>query len=424
MPMAAMHLTERHVKAAMPSQKDRLIFDETCPGFAVCVYASGRRAFVLTYRIAGRLRRFTIGGWPIWSVSAAREEAKALKRDIDRGIDPLRRRQDARDAPSIGDLIERYIAEHVPGLAKRNGDDHTSMLRKLVKPEWGARKAAEIEPADVERLLSKIAEGRARPKKAKPKNKRRRNLKPARPTPIRANRVGEVLRKMFNLAIAWKMRSDNPALGFRKRQETERERFLSMAEIGRLAEALGAAADQRAAGVIRLCLLTGARLGEVRQARFEEFDLERMIWIKQAAQTKQRRIHRVPISVEAAALVRHRRQIVGKSCAWLFPGDIEGQPVQEIRRFWRGMQRTAGLPDVRIHDLRHTFASLLVSGGASLEMIGKLLGHTQIRTTQRYAHLLDSPLRAGVNHVGNLLRPRLQIVHNRQADPQEGGKLG
>lgn len=419
--MAKAHLTERFVKAATPREKDFCFFDETCPGFGVCVYASGRKAFILVYRIAGRQRRFTIGGWPDWSVCAAREEAKALKRDIDRGIDPLGRREDARDAPTVADLIDRYIIEHVPGLAKRNGDDQISMLRKLVAPEWGKRKVAEIEAADVEQLLGKIALGRARPKKARPKTKRRRKLKAARPTPVRANRVGEVLRKMFNLAIAWKMRPDNPALGFRRRQETERERFLTMKEIDRLAQALAAAEDQRAAGIIRLCLLTGARVGEVRQARFEQFDLERMIWVKQAAHTKQRKIHRVPISIDAAALVRQRRQAAGKSCVWLFPGDIEGQPVQEIRRFWRSIQNTADLSDVRIHDLRHTFASLLVSGGASLEMVGKLLGHTQHKTTQRYAHLFDSPLRAGVNHVGNLLRPRLEVVHNADTDPQSEG---
>jgi site-specific recombinase XerD len=104
-------------------------------------------------------------------------------------------------------------------------------------------------------------------------------------------------------------------------------------------------------------------------------------------------------------------------CDWLFPGDALGedgilkdQPVQEIRRFWIRIQTEARLPNVRIHDLRHTFASLLVSGGASLEMIGKLLGHTQMRTTQRYAHLMDSPLRAGVDAVADIMKARPRVV--------------
>ncbi len=97
-----------------------------------------------------------------------------------------------------------------------------------------------------------------------------------------------------------------------------------------------------------------------------------------------------------------------KGCPFLFPGDVPGQPVIELKRFWARMRDKAEIPDVRIHNLRHTFASLLVSGGASLEMIGRLLGHTQIGTTQRYAHLIDSPLRAGVNAVGEMLKPRLR----------------
>ena len=164
-----------------------------------------------------------------------------------------------------------------------------------------------------------------------------------------------------------------------------------------MAKALDAAKDQRAAGIIRLCMLTGARSGEVRQARFEQFNLDLGSWSKPAATTKQRKIHRIPISGDVAAIVRQRALLVPRGNPWLFPGDTPGQPVKEIRRFWIGIRTEAKLPDVRIHDLRHTFASLLVSGGASLEMIGKLLGHTQMQTTQRYAHLMDSPLRDGVN---------------------------
>ena len=111
--------------------------------------------------------------------------------------------------------------------------------------------------------------------------------------------------------------------------------------------------------------------------------------------TKQRRAHRVPISDETAAIVRQRLMLVPKGVPWLFPGDTPGQPVQEVRRFWARVQKDCGLEDVRIHDLRHTFASLLVSGGASLEMIGKLLGHSQMQTTLRYAHLWIRPCAPG-----------------------------
>jgi integrase len=290
------------------------------------------------------------------------------------------------------------------------------MLEKLVAPHWGKKLVTEITKSDVDRLLTKIAEGRARPHKAKPNN-RARKLQGVKRTPIRANRVGEVLRKMFNLAIDWGMREDNPANGFYRRVETPRERFLTKEEIDRVAAALDADEDQRAAGIIRLCMLTGARVGEVRQARFEQFNLDLGIWTKPAATTKQRKVHRVPISADVAAIVRERLLLVPKGNPWLFPGDVPGQPVKEIRRFWRRIQKVAQIEDARIHDLRHTFASLLVSGGASLEMIGKLLGHTQLQTTQRYAHLLDAPLRAGVDAVADAVRPRLKVVHDADAEP-------
>lgn len=404
------HLTEKLVKAAEPRSDDWQLFDDEVRGLALVVYPSGSRSFALSYRVAGRPRRLVIGSWPQWSVVAARERAKVLRREIDAGADPLQERQQARAAPRFADLVDRYVTEHLPRLAKRNADDQESMLRKLVLPQWRGRLVADISPADVERVLSTVALGRERPRK------KRLPVAVPRPTPIRANRLGEVLRKVFALAVAWKMRADNPAQGFRKRPEVERERFLSPEEIGRLADALATARDQRAASIIRLCLLTGARLGEVREARFEQFNLDLHIWTKQAATTKQRKVHRLPISGEVAAIVRQRRVAVPKACPWLFPGDVigaDGQPVgpvQELRRFWAGVCAAAALEDVRIHDLRHTFASLLVSGGSSLEMIGKLLGHTQAKTTQRYAHLMDSPLRAGVAAVADMVKPRPRVV--------------
>ncbi|HQU69062.1 MAG TPA: site-specific integrase [Albidovulum sp.] len=404
-------LNEKNVREAENLGRDYQIFDTDVRGFSITIYPSGNRAFTLDYRIAGRQRRMTIGRWPEWNATAARERAKELRRDIDEGIDPLSLRETSREAPRVNDMITRYLAEHTPHLAARNAADQHTIMHKLVAPDWGKKLVTEITKADVEKLLTKIAAGRARPSKTKPNN-RARKLQGTKPTPVRANRVGEALRKMFTLAIGWGMRTDNPASGFRRRIENERERFLTPEEIGRLAKALDAAKDQRAAGIIRLCMLTGARSGEVRQARFEQFNLDLGSWSKPAATTKQRKIHRIPISGDVAAIVHQRALLVPRGNQWLFPGDTPGQPVKEIRRFWIGIQTEAKLPDVRIHDLRHTFASLLVSGGASLEMIGKLLGHTQMQTTQRYAHLMDSPLRDGVNAVASIFRPRPQLVHD------------
>jgi len=413
-------LTEKVLREAEPVVgRDYQIFDTEVRGFAACIYRGGGRAFTLDYRHAGRQRRMTFGRWPEWSVSAARERAKEIRREIDAGADPLAQRGALREAPRVDDLIERYCTQHLPKLAERNASDQKSALAKMVAPVWGRKLVTEITSTDVDKLLNKVAEGRPRPHKEKPNN-RAKKLQPAKPTPVRANRIGEVLRKVFTLAVEWGWCEDNPAQRFHRRIETARERFLSKDEINSLAAALDAAEDRRAADIIRMCMLTGARLGEVRQARFEQFNLEHMSWSKPPAMTKQRRVHRVPISDETASIVRQRQLMVPRGTPWLFPSDTPGQPVQEVRRFWAQIQKECGLQEVHIHDLRHTFASLLVSGGASLEMIGKLLGHSQMQTTLRYAHLMDSPLRAGVDAVASAFRPKPRLVHD--ADDQGGRK--
>lgn len=221
---------------------------------------------------------------------------------------------------------------------------------------------------------------------------------------------------MFALAVRWKIRPDNPATAFIRNPEHPRERFLDRNEIERLSSTLASHQNQRFAQIIRLVLLTGARRGQVLNARWEHFDLDAGVWTKPAATTKQRRLHRAPLATAAVQLLRVIRANVPVDCPWVFPGDVEGRPVHEIKWFWNDVRTQAGLPGVRVHDLRHTFASLLVSGGMSLPMIGKLLGHTQVQTTLRYAHLSDDPLRAGLNQVGDMLKPKLVLITDG-ADP-------
>ena len=232
------------------------VFDTEVIGFAARIQASGARTFTIDYRHAGRQRRMNIGRWPEWSVTAARERAKELRRAIDEGHDPLSRREEFRGAPRIKDMIERYIAEHLPKLAKNNAADQTSMLKKMVEPTWGTKLVTEISKSDIARFLDFVAEGRPRPSKDKPNN-RARKLQGLKPTPIRANRSGEVLRKMVTLAIEWEWRTDNPAQGFHRRIGEARERFLGPEELTRIAAVLDGAEDLRAAAIIRMCMLTG-----------------------------------------------------------------------------------------------------------------------------------------------------------------------
>lgn len=389
--------------------------DDEVIGFGLQVRRNGRKTFTLDYTFEARRRRYYIGDHPTWAVAAARDEAKRLKREVDSGRDPLATRDDRWVAPTIKDLVARYTEEHISKLSKDHGRDQRNMLAKYVIPVWGDRKVSDIRTRDVDALLYDIAKGRARAHKSKTKQKRLKALQPAKPTPIQANRVGGIIRKMFNLGVRWELRPDNPAAAFIRNPEAPRERFLDLQEIARVSDILDSHPNRRGVNIVRMLMLTGARRGEVLNARWEQFDLEGAVWTKPAAATKQRRMHRVPISKATVDLLKAIRSTVPADCPWVFPGDVRGKPVQEIKRFWNDVRSEAGLEDVRIHDLRHTFASLLVSGGMTLPMIGKLLGHTQVQTTQRYAHLLDDPLRAGLEQVGDLLRPSPRVVSNAVA---------
>jgi integrase len=232
--------------------------------------------------------------------------------------------------------------------------------------------------------------------------------------PYQANRMAAVVSKMFAYSMKLKQRTDNPVKGLERNDEERRERFLSPAEIGRLTDALANLADQRSADAIRLLILTGARKGEVLSADWNQFDLEAGVWTKPSAHTKQKKIHRVPLSAPALQLLTNLRdkaeeeankaREVGMpapaSSRFVFPGDSKNSPLTDIKKSWAAAAAAAGLKDVRIHDLRHTFASILVSAGQSLPLIGGLLGHTQPATTARYAHLYDDPLRAATERVG------------------------
>lgn len=404
-------LTERFARAARAEgRKSPIFYDDEVIGFGLQVRHNGRKTFTVDYTFEGRRRRYFIGDHPGWTVAAARDEARRLKREIDGGIDPLDRRDERWAAPTVADLVERYLEEHVSKQAADAGKDIRSMMEKLVLPAWGKRKVVDIRTSDVDKLLAEVAKGRARPSKAATKQKRAKALQGARPTPGRANRLGSALRKMFNLAIRWEIRTDNPAACFIRNLENPRERFLDLKEIGRLSEVLAAHKNKPFADIVRMLMLTGARRGEVLNARWEQFDLDAAVWTKPAATTKQRRLHRTPISGALVQLLRTIRLRVSEDCPWVFPGKDPEKPVHEIKRFWDDVRAKAKLDGVRVHDLRHTFASLLVSGGMSLPMIGKLLGHTQVQTTARYAHLFDDPLRVGVNELGDMLKPKLVAV--------------
>lgn len=364
-------------KLAAPASGARIHYDDEVKGWGLRITASGARAFVLNYRSGGTERRITIGAFPDWSVSAARERARELKRQIDRGEDPMAERHRDRVAPTVADLAARYMREHAP--RKRTGAGDASMLNRHVLPRFGRLKVAAVRHVDVADLHRDIAAE----------------------TPIQANRVVALVSKLFSLAIRWEMRSDNPGLGVERCPETKRERFLTPQELERLNTALAAHPRKASVDAIRLLLLTGARRNEVLSAQWSQFDLSIGSWTKPASTTKQKRTHRVPLNAAAVELLTAMR-VQAKGPA-LFPGRGPNATQGELKRTWASVCKTAKLDGLRLHDLRHSYASFLASSGLSLPVIGALLGHSDPVTTSRYAHLIDDALRAATERVGALV---------------------
>jgi integrase len=367
-----------------PASGSRITYDrgpDRVRGFGCRVTAAGTKAFVLNYTVAGRERRMTIGEYPTWRVATARAEAKKLRQEIDRGVDPLGERIAEREAPTVTELCDRYLAEHA--VKKRDeGRGDAAMIRLHVLPALRSRKVTSIAYADVDRLHRKLSAT----------------------APYQANRLAALLSKMFSLAIRWQMRPDNPCKGVERNHEEKRSRYLSSEELRRLTEALAVHPSKPVANAVRLLLLTGGRKTEVLAATWDQFDLAEGVWVKPSSHTKQKREHRVPLSAPARQLLVEMRAEAGDS-RFLFPARSGGNVghLTEIKKSWAALCKAAGISGFRIHDLRHSYASFLASAGLSLPVIGALLGHSQVATTQRYSHLFDDPLRAATERVGAIV---------------------
>lgn len=375
----SVRITDRKLKSLDPPTVGRkIVYDEQLKGFGVRINSSGKRSFVLNYYFKGRERRMKIGDYPTWSVLAARKRAAELKMQIANSIDPLETRQAEYAAPTVKDMWERYERDHLCKLAARGQQDQRSMYQKSIGPKLGKKKVQDVTFNDCEALHRALTMDR----------------------PIRANRVIEVVRRMFNLAIRWGWIDRNPAIGIEKNPENKRERYLSQDEIARLIAALDSHHRRTSCDAIKFMLFTGCRKGEALNARWDQFDGELKIWTKEAAFTKQKRLHRVPVSsVITDLLIKRRSDSVSK---YIFAG-ANGDALTDVKKTWTTVIRNAEIDNVRIHDLRHTFASIGISQGQSLHIVGAMLGHTQPNTTARYAHLFDAPLIQATQKVANAL---------------------
>ena len=376
-------ITKRSVDAIKAGGTDTVYWDGELTGFGLRVRRSGRKSYVVQTRIAGKLCWFTIGPHGPLNPDQARARALEILACAKKGIDP--RDADARREaePSMADLGRRFLEEYVPVHCKPSTrEEYSRSVRLFVDPVIGELRVPEVQRKDIAALHHGL-----------------------RDKPYQANRTLGVLSKMFSLAEVWGWRPDgsNPCRHVKRYKEHKRERFLSPEETERLGQVLREAEEEMPSAVaaFRLLLLTGCRMSEIRDLRWDyvKDDCIELPDAKTGGRV-------VPLGPEARAVLSAIPR--DEDNPWVIAGRLPGSHLTDLQRPWRRIRKQAGLEGVRIHDLRHSFASRALALGESLTMIGKLLGHTQVQTTARYAHLARDSIQTAAARItgsigGNLL---------------------
>ena len=380
-------LTKRIVDAAEVRTTEYFIWDDDIPGLGLRVLPSGRKGYVVQYRAGRRSRRMSLGPSSVLTCEQARTRAITIIAAAKNGEDPAAERDAGRKAITIKELSERFDREHIslrvkPSTAK----EYRRNLERFILPALGRLTVTGITRADVAKFHHDL-----------------------RHIPYQANRCLEVVSKMFNLAELWGLRPDgsNPRKHIKKYPEEKRERFLSAAELRRVGEVLR---EMEVEGVelpsailaVRLLILTGCRLNEIMTLKWEYVDFTDTALHLPDSKTGAKVVH---LGQPAIELLKAAERIEDNS--WVVTGTLEGKHLSDLQPFWQRVRARAGLKDARIHDLRHTFASTAVAAGQGLLMIGKLLGHTQVQTTARYAHLAAEPVQLAANAVAESLSEAL-----------------
>jgi integrase len=361
-------ISKRTVEALEAQDRDVDHYDEELKGFGVRVRPSGRKTYFVMMRHRCVMRRFTIGTHGAVTAEAARLKAKQIISDLAIDKNPTEVQEAVRNSVTVRSLGERFIEEYVPSHLKPSTQgEYKRCVEIFINPEIGTLKLVSVERADIAKIHHQL-----------------------RHVPYQANRVLGVLSIMFNLAENWGLRPQfsNPCRGIKKFKEYKRERFLNREELRRLGEALRIEEEfaPSAVACIRLLLLTGCRLGEIQTLKWSYLDLDTCLAFLPDSKTGRKTLYLGSVAVKLLQSIPRR-----KNNLYVITGDVEGQHLTDMQKPWRRIRKLAELPDVRIHDLRHTFASSGVALGQGLPIIGKLLGHSQPQTTARYAHLAASP---------------------------------
>ncbi|CAN7435657.1 site-specific integrase [Rhizobium sp. LjRoot30] len=415
--LPVLKITRKSVAAIPQVEKLTTYYDTDVKGFGLRIAPTGARSWILEYRpgAGGRAvakKRLKLGSPSTMSPEDARETAIKTLARVTLGGDPAAARSDERRAESVADIADRFLSDHV--LVKRKGRTHaeySALVERYIKPVLGSMRGSLVTPADVARLQAAVTRGKA------DKGNGNRTI---------ANRTLAVLSAMFTWASKHGLvQGLNPVKAVERFKENKKDRYLTTTELTALGEALHeaettgipyevdstkakskhAAKEQNrrtvygvhAVAAIRLLLLTGARRREILDLRWTEVDLERGVLFLPDSKTGRKTI---VLSSAAIAILEGLPHVGRFVIASASAGTKDEKPRADLNKPWGAVLKRAGLENVRLHDLRHSFASIGVGGSLGLPIVGKLLGHTQATTTQRYAHLDTDPLRKAADAIG------------------------
>lgn len=360
-------ISKRLVDTAKPKDKDYFIWDGDMPGFGLRIMKSGKKSYMVQYRHGGRTRRVTFGRVGIMTPDEARKEARDLLTAAGKGANPADDIQKYRTTPTVANICERFMGEYVPTHCKEStAKEYQRAMDLFIQPAIGPRKITDISRTEIAKLHYDH-----------------------RDKPYQANRTLGVLSVMFNQCEIWGLRPDgsNPCRHVKKYQEKKRERFLSEEELKRLWQTLDecekdGSESASACIAFRLLILTGCRLGEIQTLKWEYIKPDGIYLPDSKTGAK-----KVYIGKEVHELIEGIKR--NDKNPYVITGIVKGKYLSDLQKPWRRIRKIAELEDLRVHDLRHSFASFALGNGASLAEIGKLLGHSQAQTTARYAHLAE-----------------------------------
>ena len=360
--------------AECPVRKRKVdYYDKELKGFVLEVRSSGGKSYYLRYMERnGRQRQLKIGGWQDVTFAQAKKKAQLLRSQVVLGGDPLDDRKRKRLVPTYAELAQQHI-DHATTYQKRP-ENSVSVITIHLLPRWGKLRLDEIEQQAISKWLAE----------------KREELAPATVEKLRVT-----LGRSFELARQWSLPGAeiNPVRAVpRFRFDNARERYLSVSEAQRLLSVCKGSSNPQLWAIVSLLLYTGARKSELLHARWEHVDVERRSWLIPDSKTGKAR--RVPLSGSAVQVIETLVEI--PNCPWLVPNPETRKPYNSIKRAWATARDEAGLKSLRIHDLRHTCASLLANNGVDLFTIGKILGHADYKSTMRYSHLANETLLAAV----------------------------